>query len=530
MKKFIPLFFFFLLVYFGLQGQNYINFNTSVGFPTDLIYQIDDRDGDSKWMSTIGGGILHWTDADEVIQYNVLNSVLEADSIFSTFRDSQDNFWVATFGSGLVKIDTDGWWHYYTPENSLLPSNFVTKVVEDQDGNIYVATLEFMSVLADGIENGGIVQISPDGVWKHYSKDNSPLTTNNTFSLLVDPSNNLWIGTINAATPDSLLDNGGGLCMLSETGDWTIYDTENSGIGANNIMSLAMDDTGNLYAGSMDGFLSRLDTEGNWLVNWFESLTNPVVKGSILNMYCHDNDLYVGFGPSDLLCLPTVYTDDFDLRGFFVYQDVNNSFFTENSAIFEINSDSVNVWANIIGTAFMGEEPPDVDFYTSIDNVISNQWPLFIPVSPYYPFEDFTVSSFHVDEYDNLWIGTVGGGLYVFNEDSLEQIPSYDMIETPLTALAEEGTALENLTTTSINIYPNPTTERAFIAWENTLLNKNVTIKIVNVEGKTFYQKNQNIASQTLPLELSNLSNGMYILQVYEGANLLGSERIEVLR
>lgn len=529
MKKITPLFFILFFICFGLQGQNYINFNTSVGFPTDLIYQIDDRDGDSKWMSTIGGGILHWTDADEVIQYNVLNSVLEADSIFSTFRDSQDNFWVATFGSGLVKIDADGWWHYYTPENSLLPSNFVTKVVEDQDGNIYVATLEFMSILADGIENGGIIQISPEGEWTHYSKDNSPLTTNNTFSLLVDPANNLWIGTINAVTPDSLLDNGGGLCMLSETGDWTIYDTENSGIGANNIMSLAMDDTGNLYAGSMDGFLSRLDTEGNWLVNWFEASSDPVVRGSILNMYYHDSDLYIGFGPSDLLCMPIIITDDFDLRGFWVYRDVNNSFFKEN--IFFPESDSINVWGNLLAMELQQLEPPNMDFYTSFDFIFGNPFNFGYPyVSPYYPFKDFTVSSFHVDEYDNLWIGTVGGGLYVFNEDSLEQIPSYDMIETPLTALAEEGTNIENLTTSSINIYPNPTTERAFITWDNNLLHKNVTIKIVNVEGKMFYQKNQSIVSQTLPLELSNLSNGMYILQVYEGSNLLGSERIEVLR
>lgn len=532
MKKFTPVFlyFFFIGLNLSAQEETYLEFNTNTGCPVNQIYQIEGEETGEKWMSTIGGGILHWTDKEKVTQYNSLNSVLEADSIFSTFKDSQENLWIATFGAGLVKVEPSGLWHYYTTENSVLPSNFVTDVVEDQQCNIYVSTIEFMSVLTDDIENGGIIKISPDGIWTHYSKDNSPLTTNNTFSMLVDPDNNLWIGTINAATPESFLDEGGGLCRLSPTGEWTIYNTSNSGIGADNIMSLAMDEVGNLYAGSLDGYLSRLDTEGNWFFNAFVPYTfNGAIdaRGSILNLYYHKGDLYVGFGPSDLLCLPDVFISESQLEGFVKYPDVVHSFVNTSSIAYGETDDEngVNIWIHLIKNYVEGKDI-DLDFYSWTEFMFHVNYG---ETDTYYPFIEFTVSSFYIDRDDNLWIGTVGGGVYIFNENGVRNVDLCTLVETPPTALALEEDK-EISSSNSIHIYPNPTTDNISIVFDESLLYQTVLIRVVNMEGKIFYQKNQEVHCKKNPLELSNLSNGIYLVQVYKEGDLLSSERIEVLR
>ena len=528
MKSTIYTFILFLLVSAILSAQEeYIQYNTENGFPVDQIYKIDDREADTKWMSTIGGGVVECSNLDELRQYDSNTSVLAADSVFSTFRDSKNNLWIATFGEGLVKVDADGWWHYYTTENSELPSNFVTQIVEDQSGNLFISTLEFMSFLADGIEDGGIVKIDNEGEWTHYSKDNSPLLSNNTFSLLVDEEDNLWIGTINAANPTEILDDGGGLVKLSKEGEWTVYTQENSGIAANNVMSLAQDELGNLYVGSVFGYISRFSPEEEWTINRVSSESFDTLRASILNMYYHDGDLYVGFGPSDLLCFPNMFSETYNLRGFLIYRNVQENFI-ETAATFPVaeEGEEYSIWANVLSNAHENV-PIHLDLYTSHDYLL-NQPPFQVPLYPYYPFRDLVVSSFHVDEQDTLWLATVGGGLFVFNQEGLSNPPEFELLETPETALATNNTGIASQEDLEINIYPNPVSDFLRIDFEGLSDQRSFQLRIMDLDGKVLYTQYSNEQLNDTLLDVSHLAAGLYFVQIWSENRLSDSKQFLV--
>jgi hypothetical protein len=82
-----------------------------------------------------------------------------------------------------------------------------------------------------------------------------------------------------------------------------------------------------------------------------------------------------------------------------------------------------------------------------------------------------------------------------------------------------EDFSVVNLSTNSfsystINIYPNPTTGIVNISsTENSIIDK---IEIVDVLGKTVATKTGN----TSQVDISHLSNGMYVFKIYSGENV----------
>lgn len=76
-------------------------------------------------------------------------------------------------------------------------------------------------------------------------------------------------------------------------------------------------------------------------------------------------------------------------------------------------------------------------------------------------------------------------------------------------------TALNNLTTVNrFNIYPNPTVGHLFINLELRKRSE-VTIQVINIVGEVVLSKNLgNVKSKTLELDLENIPNGVYLVQV----------------
>ncbi|SRX72375.1 T9SS type A sorting domain-containing protein [Aequorivita antarctica] len=69
---------------------------------------------------------------------------------------------------------------------------------------------------------------------------------------------------------------------------------------------------------------------------------------------------------------------------------------------------------------------------------------------------------------------------------------------------------LTDLESTIINLYPNPTRNIIFLNSKNTT--ENLKVKIFNLEGKLL--SNQNIAFKEVFIDVSNLSSGMYFLNI----------------
>ena len=493
-----------LFLTFTLQAQSIVQFGTADGFPTDNIYQIAPSTDGDQWLSTVGDGLIQWKSDGDLIHYKKENCPINADSIFATYKDSKNNQWIATYGSGLLKINEDGWWEVFTTENSDLPSNFVTNIAEDSKGNIWVATIEFMSALLDDNENGGIVKITADNEWTHYSKENSPLLTNNTFNLLVDEEDNVWIGTIRASTPTEFLDDGGGLCKLTSEGEWFIYTTENSGIGADNVMSLVKDDSGNIYTGSVDGYLSRFNVDGTWNEYRFDRIGttgfwNPIElnePASLLSMCYANGDLHIGFGPSDLLCMPGFNNSEIeiDISGLIIIKDIE----TELENLIQ-EYDRILEYSDLLSLTILLEHFENYSNYAP--TLLENISDLYIP-------------SIKVDEQNRVWIGTMGKGLCLLdrNNDEIvdDDLPTVNNILEPTFEGVMITSIDEILLENNVKIYPNPTTDFLSIEWSDQIVAKKLLLTIYNNAGNLIYSNLLNTNSSSHKLNINHLPKGMY--------------------
>lgn len=90
----------------------------------------------------------------------------------------------------------------------------------------------------------------------------------------------------------------------------------------------------------------------------------------------------------------------------------------------------------------------------------------------------------------------------------------YDLVENPDNCPQDcIGTSIENQSN-SFQIFPNPVIDELYI---NTNLNaiKNANLRIQSIDGKVWYYKNLVKLSESYTIELSNLPQGMYCLQIY---------------
>jgi len=80
--------------------------------------------------------------------------------------------------------------------------------------------------------------------WIVYNTDNSGLPHNSVYALAKDEQGNIWMGT-----------EGGGLGKF-DGANWTVYDTANSGLPDDRVWDLAIDEQGNIWMGTYGGGLA----------------------------------------------------------------------------------------------------------------------------------------------------------------------------------------------------------------------------------------------------------------------------------
>ncbi|MAT58772.1 MAG: hypothetical protein CMF23_12440 [Ignavibacteriae bacterium] len=98
--------------------------------------------------------------------------------------------------------------------------------------------------------NGGLVKLNKlTGETIFYNKSNSGLPDNDVISIAIDESGNKWIGTY------------GGLAKYDGT-NWEVYKTSNSGLPGNDVRSIAIDESGNKWIGTIGGGLAVFNEGG----------------------------------------------------------------------------------------------------------------------------------------------------------------------------------------------------------------------------------------------------------------------------
>ncbi len=203
-----------------------ISLNSSINNQTDIILDITDDGNGHIWIGTDHKGLFIYTIATNSITgitYNQnTSSTIASNNIGCLYRDTTGTIWVGHSKKGisyyhdsfsnLINIEqqnckdvsviledkkgnlwlgTDGNGLYLKEQSAgsairklPLPSNVIVSLLEDSKGRIWIGTYL----------NG--LFCYENGVFTHYTKQNSTLAANDIWNLKEDRYGNLWIGTL----------------------------------------------------------------------------------------------------------------------------------------------------------------------------------------------------------------------------------------------------------------------------------------------------------------------------------------------
>ncbi len=176
-----------------------------------------------------------------------------------------------------------------------------------------------------------------DGVnWTVYNTSNSGLPDNYVLTIAIDGGGNKWIGT-----------GWGGVAKFDGV-NWTVYNTSNSGLPSNYVRAIAIDGQGNKWIGTGYGGLAKFDGV-NWTVY---NTSNSGLPSDCVHAIAIDGqgNKWIGTGgglvPKGGLSPPVYreggvildvekYTDEIP-SGFYLYQNYPNPFNPTTTIEFDI--------------------------------------------------------------------------------------------------------------------------------------------------------------------------------------------------
>lgn len=139
-----------------------------------------------KYISSLNSGLFYMTDTN-FIHYNVSNSYLQDNFVFSIALDSSQNRWYGTAGKGIMSQHTDSiTWEWYYPGNTPADSAWTVNCI----------LIDSMQHKYMGSHLTGLVKY--DGTnWTYWETYNSPMPSNRVNTIAQEKQGIFWIGTDN---------------------------------------------------------------------------------------------------------------------------------------------------------------------------------------------------------------------------------------------------------------------------------------------------------------------------------------------
>ncbi len=259
------------------DGKKWTVYNTTnSGMPSNTITSLAVEDSGIIWVGTDNGLIKF--DGQNWITFDTSNSKIPSNNIFSIAIDNNNIIWIGT-DNGLGKFDGNNWYNYNS-NNSSLPDNYVESITIDKYGNKWIGTewdgiAKFNGTIWEvynsknsnfpngniygtiAISNSGNIWVATDAGlarfngsnWSVYNTNNSGIPSNNVLSIAIDDANNKWIGTSSYWNGSNYI--GGGMVKYDGT-NWTVYNSSNSSLPANQVVTIVIDKSGNKWMGVKD--------------------------------------------------------------------------------------------------------------------------------------------------------------------------------------------------------------------------------------------------------------------------------------
>jgi len=301
---------------------------------------------------------------------------LSDENIMSLLLDEKQKLWISTDGGGITIYDTKTHKTDYLTagkEKGLLSSNSVAQVYEDGESRKWIATLR-----------GGVNVIDPENE-QFTTIKNDPLNRNSLINNFVlsfseDEHKNIWIGT-----------DGGGLSIWDQKQNRFINYTKTSdpnSLTSNFITSILNDADHNVWVASFSGGIDR-----------FNKATQKFVHYNCFNTYtCVD-----------------------DINIWKLYQDKQHNIWagtTKGGALYRYNKNSDKF-------ELFDHKLKDIHtlFQDSKGRLWAGNYTELIEIDPIHKKHRYTKINYAIRAIqeglnNQLWIGTEGGGLLLFDPET----------------------------------------------------------------------------------------------------------------
>jgi len=457
------------------------------------LYSIEIDQYDTVWIGK-GEGDYSYFQFHNELWYSFDNSNCGvANEYVSMITGDSDNIKWFVGDKGLDKRSPNNTWEFTELSNSELPANRINSVATDKNGTNFICTwwgsvsynwsnwnnhFNFNSDQVVIDNNESVLFADPDKVYIY--KDGVLDTISTPFigraieqvrDIKVDKSNNIWM-----TYPNDYYNYMKGGVFMYDGSNWTNYNKDNCPLPSYYISEIAVDAYSNVWFATPKGLVKFKDEE--WTVYDKDNSQMPYNVVSSVTVDS-ENNIWISQLHETLT--------KFDGENWITY-DPQISY---SSSLKNICIDSKgNIWG--------------VTLFQLIKFDL-NSWSYFDAHNT--PLTHGNLLSLHIDQNDNLFIGSTGNGLYIFNEDGIN----------PITNINEGKSS-------NLLIYPNPSSGKLYINKSSLVNTKDIEINIYDIAGRLITHESNNLTDQ-LMIKLNNYDRGIYIIQVKTSNNTL-SEKV----
>lgn len=221
-----------------------------------------DKQG-NLWQISVMGGLLKY-DGNEWTLYNNKNTPINFTSVGLLALDDESNLFCFS-DAGLIKYDGLNWSLYSYNVFLLDTLNHKPNALAlDKLGNLWLGT----GPRGSGSFYGeGLIKYDWNTITR-YNTSNSDLPSNTIIDLNFDKYDNLWIGTTDA-----------GLVKFDANNEWTIYNSENSGLYSRfDVGPIEIDVNDNIWLGTWWGGITVFNENGIIFTNVKEVNSNQIAN------------------------------------------------------------------------------------------------------------------------------------------------------------------------------------------------------------------------------------------------------------
>lgn len=238
------------------QKESFTHFQNKLGYDGSVkdvkIPIIEDADG-KIWVGSTKGLTAFSLQTKEFSYFsfsNIRGDLISNVNVTALYKDKKRMLWAGTT-SGLFSYNTvknqfeESKFTFDSPKRNVFENTCIRTILEDKNGNLIVGT-----------EGKGLYVVSP--YWQNpitienYTSENSEIGHNIVQSLIIDRSENLWIGTLQGISKTDL-----------KKKKFNLYRRSNSpnslNLLGNVVASLYKDDDGTLWVGNWGQGLNRIN-------------------------------------------------------------------------------------------------------------------------------------------------------------------------------------------------------------------------------------------------------------------------------